>query len=174
MKRPLQASIFNILGGESQVKSITRSRSQEISEKFAAAEGNPNAFAALVLKYPKDAGRRYRMVLQSVIDGVNENVFAHAGNAHKGEVLRGLLAGLADIYDRSFWLLVIHSFGHAPLTNLSRCQICNGFFLRARKDQKCCGKECANLFRVRKWRQKYSESYKAQRYRHAESAKGGK
>lgn len=174
MKRPLQASTFNILGEETPSKSITRNTHQEIFDKFTAVEWDSEALDALIEKYPDHAGRHYKSVLNRVIELVNEKSFPRADDEHKDEVLRGLLAGLVDTADRSFWLLVIHSLSHAPLTNLSRCQVCDKFFLRVRKDQKCCSRNCSNLFRVRKWRESYQEKYKQQRDKRAQSVKGGK
>lgn len=134
-------------------------------------EWDTAALRALRRKYPRHYARAFKgnLTLRMLIDELNGG-----GLRNMAEVLRGLLAGLANPRTRLRWVILIHALSLESHFNVGRCQICEKFFLRVRKDQKCCSHKCANLFRTRKWRGKYQESYKPQRIKHAESAKGEK
>jgi hypothetical protein len=83
--------------------------------------------------------------------------------------VRRLFSALSDARMQPFYERVLLALRLGPLEKLARCPICGKFFLKARKDQKCCTRPCANRFRVQKWREKYQESYKAQRDRKAQA-----
>jgi hypothetical protein len=138
-----------------------------------AAAGDPEALGAVIAEYPKIAAKICSpQGLQFLIGKVNKN--------EPGSIIdawRALLPGLADPLTRVYLLISLYTLIHALRMKKSadligRCEVCKGFFLRVRKDQKCCGHKCANLFRVRKWRDNYQEKYKQQRDKRAESAKG--
>ena len=90
------------------------------------------------------------------------------------EPVRRILAGLCDPTIKGVWQPLLDALRFGPIDALARCPICARFFLRERKDQKACSKRCANALRVRKYRQRYLESYKLQRDQRAESMKGEK
>jgi hypothetical protein len=124
-------------------------------------------------KYPRSAARRYVTdAVQTAIDLVSEEGFP---DKDKVEVLRGLLAGLANPQKRTFWLLLIFGLSRDKrLAKVGRCRVCNKFFAAVRKDQKCCSRKCANAFRVRRWRKQYPEVYKLRRIQREIARDNGK
>ena len=42
-------------------------------------------------------------------------------------------------------------------SRIRQCAVCNKFFWAYRVDQKCCGKKCSGVYRVRRHREKYAE-----------------
>ena len=116
--------------------------------------------------------------LQEAIEFANEHMFSKldtGGDLSAKDVL-AFLKNLAspNRYTKNYWQLLVYSLYWEPIGRLERCRVCLKFYLKTRKDQKCCSPKCANLFRVRKWRGRYQESYKQQRDRRAQSAQGGK
>jgi hypothetical protein len=66
---------------------------------------------------------------------------------------------------------MLRALSEVDITRIGRCPICDRFFAKLRRDQKCCGwpKPCANTYRVRRWRRDYQEKYKARRISRAEA-----
>ena len=67
--------------------------------------------------------------------------------------------------------------GHIPLIKaiedveadrIRECPICQNVFWAGRKDQLCCAPRCARILRTRRWRERYPERYKLNRFRKAE------
>jgi hypothetical protein len=193
MKRPKQASISNPSGVQSWPESIKREVEQYEKESRPrvnklllmgkvvqaraafAAFGDTHPLGILIAEHPKIAARMGSpWMLHDLIRRVNKN---EPGVTI--EAWRALLSGLADPQIRAILLLSLYSLINTLRLKKSpdiigRCEICKKFFLRVRKDQKCCSHKCANLYRVRKWMRKYYESYKSRRIDRAESTKGAK
>ncbi len=55
------------------------------------------------------------------------------------------------------WDSFAYAFKGAEASRIRQCAICHNFFWAYRKDQKCCGKKCSNVYRVRYHREKYAE-----------------
>jgi hypothetical protein len=176
MKRFPQASISNISGRKDILKAL-----QEVRKKYAELAQEWYKLAADVIiksghladfiaAHPKDAARHmgFDWLLGAGIRAANNPV----ADGSIAKMIRGIFEGLTSETSRTFTVLFLCILADGPMFNLGRCKVCHAFFLRVRKDQKCCGRKCANLFRVRKWRERYQESYKAQRYGRAESTKG--
>jgi hypothetical protein len=57
--------------------------------------------------------------------------------------------------------VVWDSFAYAvkgkEASRIRQCAICNKFFWAYREDQKCCGKKCSGVYRVRRLRKRYAE-----------------
>lgn len=132
--------------------------------------GDSNALLKLMELRPSMAEN----MLQRLIGAVNRK---SGGGLY--DVGSALVAGLAnpktrDTYLGSFYSVAAWVRLKKTADIIGRCEICSNFFLRGRKDQKCCCKNCNGILRTRRWRDRYSESYKAQRYKQAESKKGPK
>jgi hypothetical protein len=123
--------------------------------------------------------RVWQRLVTSVIDIANSpgpprgrTLVEGQGERHFRRRARILLACLTDARAGDLFQIIVNGFRRAPVEELGRCPICSRFFWRDRKDQRCCCKACANVYRVRRWRQRYSESYKLQRFRRAEARRG--
>jgi hypothetical protein len=57
------------------------------------------------------------------------------------------------------------------LKRVRECPICQNIFWVGRLDQTCCSSKCSRTLRVRRWRVRYMEKYKQQRYQRAEANK---
>ena len=55
------------------------------------------------------------------------------------------------------------------LVRIRECRICGKIFWAGRTDQFCCTTRCANVLRTRRWRERYPERYKQQRYDKAQA-----
>ena len=102
-------------------------------------------------------GRVGTVPLQECINTVNKKASGRAIDAQ-----RALLSGMAD--PRIRCVLIADIFSLVDTFNamkrpdiIGRCESCDNFFLKARKDKKCCSRKCSNLFRVHKWRENYRE-----------------
>src|SRR5215208_6328249 len=52
---------------------------------------------------------------------------------------------------------------------IKECPVCFKYFWAGRKDMRCCSFQCSHSFRQRKFRERYQQSYKEQRYKKAEA-----
>jgi hypothetical protein len=139
---------------------------QSITKRFQLAQesGDLAWLENLERRYPKVAARLYAAgMLDTLTWMANSEQLFKDEDPHDRATLRGLLDGLADPKRKRFWLLALSAMSRQPLGNVARCQVCKHFFVRKRKDQKCCNHKCANLFRVRKWRKNYLNAYKLRR-----------
>ena len=90
--------------------------------------------------------------------------------ANRGE------CGVRELFNALLQGKAVHSLlyalvGSGDLDRLARCENpnCDNFFLRRRKDAKCCCRACANALDQRRWRERYAGQYKVNRYIKAES-----
>ncbi len=51
------------------------------------------------------------------------------------------------------------------VARIRACQFCGKVFWAGRIDQSCCSHQCAGNLRARRWRERYEEKYKEQRYK---------
>jgi hypothetical protein len=172
MQRSSQISTSNTLASRNSLRSIT------CQLKLAEKTGDREALVSLVREHPSRAGRRYGKgnlgwIISIVNDWVAKNPPGQGLGPSDLEILHGLLARLAEPVLKGQWVMTLNRLGLEPLEKVARCPVCKRFFTRKRKDQKGCSHKCANLFRVRKWRERYYESYKEQRIRR-QSEKGVK
>jgi hypothetical protein len=159
-------------------------RSRELNKRIRLEElalffqlGDMDTLGTLIVEQPKEAAKIFKPnLLENVIVGVNSD-----SHEELIEAWRAMLPGLADPKKRGIWLANLYSLINTIRVKKSaniigRCEneTCKKFFLRVRKDQKCCSKTCNGAVRTRKWRENYKEKYQHRRYQRAESAKGGK
>jgi len=48
---------------------------------------------------------------------------------------------------------------------IRQCSVCRAIYWAGRLDKPACGRKCRNILRTRRWRERYPERYKQQRYR---------
>jgi len=65
---------------------------------------------------------------------------------------------------------IVEALLGVDVRRIRECAICCDFFWAGRIDQPCCSKKCAHVVRTRRWREKYLEQYKLQRFERAIAA----
>jgi hypothetical protein len=88
-----------------------------------------------------------------------------------GSHLEDFVSGRAD-QDGKFRIQyhpLLRALEGVELARIRECPICGKIFWAGRKDQICCKTKCAKIRRTRRWRERYAETYKSQRYKKAEA-----
>lgn len=90
---------------------------------------------------------------------------ANRGESSVRQLFESLVAG------RTLHPLLYALVESGDLARLARCANpnCPNFFLRRRKDARCCCQPCANALDQRRWRERYADQYKINRYKKIES-----
>ena len=161
MKRRLSQSTSNTLGAKNTAKALQR----PYTRTFATIMEEGHKPIRLRLRHPDD----HLVFLVNLVNSVPPEQrgadVPFYTVADEIRVFRDMLRLLLNPQNR----VLLKGLALADFSKLRRCAACSNFFVRSRKDQMCCCKKCSNVYRVRRWREKYQDHYKIQRDGRAQS-----
>jgi hypothetical protein len=161
MKRRLSQSTSNTLGAQNTAKALQRPHTRT----FATIMEEGHKPIRLRLRHPDD----HLVFLVNLVNSVPPEQrgadVPFYTVADEIRVFRDMLRLLLNPQNR----VLLKGLALADFSKLRRCAACSNFFVRSRKDQMCCCKKCSNVYRVRRWREKYQDHYKIQRDGRAQS-----